>query len=86
MVMTGAAAIEITSRYGLESSLFESISAFATAGLSTGITPSLSGPSQLVLVFLMFAGRLGTITLASALALRERQRMYRYPDERPIVG
>ncbi len=86
MVMTGTAAIEVTGGFGLENALFESISAFATAGLSTGITPELPDSGQLVLVFLMFAGRLGTITLASSLALREIQRMYRYPDERPIIG
>ena len=35
---------------------------------------------------LMFAGRLGPITVASALALRERRKLFRLPEERPIVG
>lgn len=66
--------------------LFESISAFATVGLSTGITPSLPPTAQLVIIMLMFVGRVGTITVATALALRSQRRPYRYPEERPIVG
>ena len=66
--------------------LFETISAFATVGLSTGITADLPPAGQVVLVVLMFVGRVGTITVATGLALRSRQRPYRYPEERPIVG
>ncbi len=66
--------------------LFEVISAFATVGLSTGITPALPASAKYVLVGLMFAGRAGTITLAAALALRERRRIIRLPKERPIIG
>lgn len=66
--------------------LFETTSAFATVGLSTGITPEISDPGQLVLVALMFLGRLGPITLVSALALRERNRRYRYPEGAPLIG
>jgi Trk-type K+ transport system membrane component len=62
------------------------VSAFATNGLSTGITGTLPASAQYVLVGLMFAGRLGPITVASALALRERRKLYRLPEERPIVG
>lgn len=65
---------------------FEVISAFATVGLSTGITASLPVPAQLVLMLLMFLGRLGPITVAAALALNTRHRHYRFPEERPIVG
>ena len=66
--------------------LFETTSAFATVGLSTGITPKISEPGQLVLVALMFLGRLGPVTLVSALALRERNRRYRYPEGAPLIG
>lgn len=66
--------------------MFEVVSAFATVGLSTGITPDLPVAAQLVLMALMFIGRVGTITVASALALNTRTRRYRYPEERPIVG
>jgi trk system potassium uptake protein TrkH len=71
---------------GLQPLLFEVTSAFATVGLSTGITPALPIPAQLTLTVLMFVGRVGTIAVASALALTARHRLYRYPEERPIVG
>jgi len=70
----------------LDRILFEVISAFATAGLSTGITATLPTPAKYVLVVLMFIGRTGTMTLAAALALRNRRRVIRYPEERPIIG
>jgi trk system potassium uptake protein TrkH len=66
--------------------MFETISAFATVGLSTGLTPDLPPTAQLVIIVLMFVGRVGTITVATALALRGGHRPYRYPEERPIVG
>lgn len=70
----------------LDRALFETISAFATVGLTTGITPDLPAAGKLLLVALMFVGRVGTISLASALALRTSARLYRLPEERPIVG
>jgi len=69
-----------------EAVLFEATSAFATVGLSTGITPSLPAPAQVLLVVLMFIGRVGTIAVGSAIALNTRRRLYRYAEERPIVG
>ncbi|MBC9176660.1 TrkH family potassium uptake protein [Pseudoroseomonas ludipueritiae] len=66
--------------------LFEVISAFATVGLSTGITGTLPPAGQALLMLLMFVGRVGTVTVVTALALRGARRLYRYPEERPIVG
>ena len=66
--------------------MFEATSAFATVGLSTGLTPNMGVPGQLVLVALMFIGRLGPITLVSALALRERTRRYSLPEGAPLIG
>lgn len=66
--------------------IFEVISAFATVGLSTGITADLPPSSQLMLTVLMYVGRVGTITLAASLALGERRMPFRYPEEHPIVG
>lgn len=70
----------------LDKVLFETVSAFATVGLSTGITADLPVSGQLLLALLMFIGRVGPITFASALALRERRTMYELPKERPIIG
>jgi trk system potassium uptake protein len=83
-----AATLALTAQSGLPLSrtLFEAFSAFGTAGLTTGITPQLPLSSQNVLILLMFLGRTGPITLAAALALREREPRYRYPEERPIIG
>lgn len=66
--------------------LFEVISAFATCGLSTGVTPLLPDSGRYLLVALMFVGRTGTMTLGAALALRSRRRVIRMPEERPIIG
>ncbi|MFK0291790.1 TrkH family potassium uptake protein [Streptomyces sp. NPDC090442] len=69
-----------------EDVLFEVVSAFGTVGLSPGITADLPTSGRLVLILLMFVGRLGPITLASALALRNRTRRYQLPEERPVIG
>ena len=70
----------------LDRILFEVISAFATVGLSTGITPTLPVGAKYVIVALMFIGRVGTMTAASALALRERRRVIRMPEASPMIG
>ncbi len=66
--------------------LFDVISAFATCGLSTGFTAGASDPAQYVLAATMFLGRIGTVTLAAALAASQSGQLYRRSEERPIVG
>ncbi|WP_370625839.1 TrkH family potassium uptake protein [Corynebacterium sp. TAE3-ERU16] len=67
--------------------VFEVVSAFATVGLSTGITADLPAAGQLLLVPLMYAGRIGPITLVAALAARNRNGiLYSHPVERPHIG
>jgi len=85
-VMTGTITLMIMTGDGLDEVLFESISAFATVGLSTGITADLPPGGDIVLIILMFLGRLGPLTLGSALALRERRILYELPKERPAIG
>lgn len=86
MVGIGCVALLHITHLPLEAVLFETISAFATCGLSTGITPTLPVAAKWVLVGLMFAGRTGTMSLAAALALRSRRRVIRLPEERPTIG
>ncbi|TCC32581.1 TrkH family potassium uptake protein [Kribbella sindirgiensis] len=86
VVMTATVALLAVSSFALDQVLFEVISAFGTVGLSTGITAKIPAVGQLILIALMFIGRLGPITMASALALRERPRRYELPEERPVVG
>lgn len=66
--------------------LFEAISAASTVGLSTGITPALPASGHLVLIALMFLGRVGPVTLLASIVLRERHLRYRLPHERPLLG
>jgi trk system potassium uptake protein TrkH len=72
-------------RWFLES-LFECISALATVGLSTGITPLLSDPGKIVLIVLMLVGRLGPISAAVALSRQRTPYQPEYLEEEPLVG
>ena len=72
--------------FGLNELLFEVTSAFATVGLSTGITARLPEWGQWILIGLMYLGRIGPITMVSALAARQRGRRYDLPAERPLIG
>lgn len=86
MVGIGTILILQFTHFPLENVLFEVISAFATCGLSTGITHILPASAKTVLIVLMYAGRVGTMTVAAALALRTRRRVIRLPEERPVIG
>lgn len=86
LVMAATLALLSTTTLPFEAVLFEVVSAFATVGLSTGITADIPDAGQLILILLMFIGRLGPVTLVSALALRERTRRYQLPEERPVIG
>lgn len=66
--------------------LFEEISAFATVGLSRGITPSMSTIGKFVLIVSMFVGRVGIVTLALAFARSRSTTKYKYPTESVIVA
>ncbi len=67
--------------------MFETVSAFGTVGLSTGVTPTLSMQGKLIVTALMFIGRVGPLTLAYAFATRRRQAArYTYAEERVMIG
>jgi Trk-type K+ transport system membrane component len=87
LIAVGVLLVEsLTHGFQFEHVMFDVISAFATVGLSTGVTMHATEPAQLVLAAMMFIGRVGPVVLATGLALNTRQRLYRYPQERPIVG
>lgn len=65
---------------------FEQVSAFATVGLSTGITAGLSDIGKLVIIMSMYIGRVGTLTLALAISTRAPSTAYKYPDAHLAVG
>ena len=75
----------IEPEYSFVQLLFEEVSAFGTVGLSTGITPELCEGSKLVLIFTMFAGRVGTFTLLSIWIDRPSPSVH-YTDESITIG
>lgn len=72
--------------FTLQQVLFEAISAFGTVGASMGITPKLRDESKLALMLLMFVGRVGIVTVATAFAVRQQHRRFTLPKEAPLVG
>ncbi|MEZ4386291.1 MAG: potassium transporter TrkG [Candidatus Krumholzibacteriia bacterium] len=66
--------------------VFEAVSALGTVGLSLGVTPQLSVGGKLVIIVLMFVGRLGVLTLAYALARQAREDSVRMPNGRLMIG
>jgi trk system potassium uptake protein TrkH len=72
--------------HSLDLVLFEVVSALGTVGLSAGITADLPDAGKVLLIVLMYVGRIGPLSLFSALALRERGHRYERPEEGTIVG
>lgn len=86
-VAVGTLAVAMTSpALDLGDVLFEVVSAVGTVGLSTGITPDLEPASQWIVSALMLLGRLGPVTFGTALVLRQRRYLLRYPEGRPLIG
>jgi trk system potassium uptake protein len=88
-----AGVLLVTERRDLLRTLFESVSAFATVGLSMGegesplsLAGHFSRSGQLVLAAMMFAGRIGPLTVAFALAHRLRHSHVRYPEGKVLIG
>ena len=86
VVLAGSAVMVALTHLPLDHVLFEVISAYATCGLSTGVSAASPDAGKYVLSVIMLVGRIGTTTVATALALRSRRRLYSYPEERPIIG
>lgn len=86
VVAFGTLGLLSVSDFALHDVIFETISATFTVGLSTGITGDMPPAGRCILIVLMFVGRVGSVTVATALALRGHHRRYRYPEERPIIG
>ncbi|MET0590851.1 MAG: potassium transporter TrkG [Naasia sp.] len=78
--------LQLQREANLDDVLFDVISAFGTSGLSSGFTATLEDPGKYVLSVTMFMGRIGTVTLAAALAASQRRQLFTRAEERPIVG
>jgi trk system potassium uptake protein TrkH len=79
-------ALSITERADFIVVFFETVSAFGTVGLSLGITPHLTDFGKVLITITMFAGRVGPLTLAFALAQRSKKTLIRSPEEKILVG
>jgi len=66
--------------------LFETVSAFGTCGLSTGITSKLTSIGKIIIVTTMFVGRIGSLTMVLALSKERKKHLYKYPEERIVIG
>ncbi|WP_144276230.1 TrkH family potassium uptake protein [Demequina sp. NBRC 110053] len=86
MVIVGTTVFMAQTDIPLDRSLYEVVSAYATCGLSTGITSTLPPEAKGTLIAMMYLGRVGSLTIAAALALNKQRRVIRYPSERPIIG
>jgi Trk-type K+ transport system membrane component len=78
--------LTITESHSFLDLLFEEISAFATVGLSRGITSELSSWGKSIIIFSMFMGRVGILTFVASFAGRVDTRNYRYPEETVMVS
>ncbi|MFW6050400.1 MAG: TrkH family potassium uptake protein [Myxococcota bacterium] len=79
-------ALLVTERHAPLDLAFETFSAFATVGLSTGVTPTLSTTGKLLITLTMLVGRIGPLTMALAFAARVQRQAFRYPEERVTIG
>jgi len=86
LVIVGTGVFMAQTGIPLDKSLYEVVSAYATCGLSTGITGDLPSDAKMTLIIMMYSGRVGSLTIAAALALNRQRRVIRYPSERPIIG
>ncbi len=86
IVLISSTIIMQLTKVSLDVALFEVISAFGTCGLSTGLSAELPDAGKYTLIATMWLGRVGTVTMAAAVAATSRTRLYKHPEERPIVG
>ena len=88
-ILCSAAAIIlvfIESDFSLMEIIFEVSSAFGTVGLSLNITPELSTGGKVVIMILMFIGKIGMFTFLFFMGGKPEKHFYHYPKERIIVG
>jgi len=86
LILVSTELLSITEKFRFMDLLFEEISAFATCGLSRGITMQLSNWGKIILTISMYIGRIGSVTLAVAFASKIDKRRYQYPTESVLVS
>lgn len=78
--------LTVTETATFEVLLFETVSAFGTAGLTLGVTPQLSIIGKIIIMITMYIGRVGAMTIVLALTGRKRKNDYRYPEDKILIG
>jgi len=86
LVILGTLLLGFTEKFTFIQIYFETISAFGTVGLSTGITPHLSDFGKIVIMLMMFVGRIGPLTMVLAIRNLQRTKLVTFPEERVMVG
>lgn len=86
LFLTGAIVIACAENMPIMPAMFEAASAIATVGVTLGITPGLSAVSKVVLIILMFLGRVGSMTVVYAALSRKHPYVSEFPQEKIIVG
>ena len=86
LAIVGSMLIFISQDLPMPDVLFEVFSAGGTVGMTTGITRQLNAFSQIVIMCLMFCGRLGTLTFAMSFTERKKTAQIRYPEEQITIG
>lgn len=66
--------------------IFECVSALSTVGSSLNLTPTLGDSSKLLVILMMYVGRVGAFTLLTGLVRQERKRNYKYPSDNIIIN
>jgi trk system potassium uptake protein TrkH len=86
VIVTAILLLNYFDRFSLMESAFEVFSAFGTVGLSMGITPKLSSIGKIVIIVVMFIGRVGPLSLALTLLIQQKEPKVEYPKESISIG
>ena len=87
LAIFGGLFISATSPIGFTDALYESVSALATVGLTTGVTTSLSIPAQILIIIYMYFGRVGVLTLSLGFLMgNQAQERFRYANTSLLIG
>lgn len=86
-VLFGGIFISTMNNAHIIDSLFESVATYSTAGMTTGLAKTVNSISQLLMVFFMFFGKIGILSLSIAFMVKGRKYTnYTYPEENVIIG
>ena len=87
LAVFGGLFISVTSPISFTDGLYESVSALATVGLTTGVTTSLSLPAQILIIIYMYFGRVGVLTLSLGFLMgNQAQERFRYANTNLLIG